>query len=206
MIIDNFEIIRNFLNFNSKDEFYVITLWKRGKDQNDGSNSSYVKVIRNFYVTSMEYFDSHKQTIIDLCEMENARAYINLNKKNYKQVAMKGLELMAHLVAHEEYHTFKTIFDTACGQTGSCDGDKRWIIDIDREEDVDFEELIKDIIDTIIRVEPFGVDKIIGEVPTVNGCHLITKPFNKKKFGDLTGMSDAIKDNNPTLLYFNKKN
>jgi hypothetical protein len=48
---------------------------------------------------------------------------------------------------------------------------------------------------------PSNPDKIIGVVGTVNGCHLITKPFNvtqfKGKYPDV-----EIKKNSPTLLYY----
>ena len=49
-------------------------------------------------------------------------------------------------------------------------------------------------------------DNIITFIPTVNGCHIITKAFNLKQFEphQLKFQVD-IQKNNPTLLYFNKK-
>lgn len=131
MIIDNFELIKSLLSFNSSDEFYMIQILQRGKDQQNAKSSSEVRVIKTYFINSFDYLDNRKEEIIKLCEIFNARAYINLNKKNFKQISMKGLELMSHLIAHEEYDKFRTLFESACGQSGACDGNKMWIIDID---------------------------------------------------------------------------
>ncbi|WP_265091158.1 hypothetical protein, partial [Acinetobacter baumannii] len=39
-----------------------------------------------------------------------------------------------------------------------------------------------------------------AEIPTMNGCHLITKPFNLQKFKEKFPEIDVHK-NNPTILY-----
>lgn len=200
MIIDNFELIKSLLSFNSSDEFYMIQILQRGKDQQNAKSSSEVRVIKTYFINSFDYLDNRKEEIIKLCEIFNARAYINLNKKNFKQISMKGLELMSHLIVHEEYHKFRTLFESACGQSGACDGNKTWIIDIDSKN----EKFITEIEDIVNQCEPLNKKKIINKIPTVNGYHLITTPFNKQKFKDLYNNNIDIHDNNPTLLYFNK--
>ena len=200
MIIDNFELIKSLLSFNSSDEFYMIQILQRGKDQQNAKSSSEVRVIKTYFINSFDYLDNRKEEIIKLCEIFNARAYINLNKKNFKQISMKGLELMSHLIVHEEYHKFRTLFESACGQSGACDGNKTWIIDIDSKN----EKIITEIEDIVNQCEPLNKKKIINKIPTVNGYHLITTPFNKQKFKDLYNNNIDIHDNNPTLLYFNK--
>jgi hypothetical protein len=51
--------------------------------------------------------------------------------------------------------------------------------------------------------KPYDPDKIIGVIKTLNGCHLITKPFNivqfREKYPDV-----EVKKNSPTLLYYSK--
>lgn len=200
MIIDNFELIKSLLSFNSPDEFYMIQILQRGKDQQNAKSSSEVRVIKTYFINSFDYLDNRKEEIIKLCEIFNARAYINLNKKNFKQISMKGLELMTHLIVHEEYHKFRTLFESACGQSGACDGNKTWIIDIDTKN----EKIITEIEDIVNQCEPLNKKKIINIIPTVNGYHLITTAFNKQKFKDLCYNNFDIHDNNPTLLYFNK--
>ena len=63
-------------------------------------------------------------------------------------------------------------------------------------------ERIKGIIDSI---EPIGVNKIVETVPTRNGYHLITRPFNKKVFYEMYNKNLDIHDNNPTLIFCNLK-
>ena len=70
------------------------------------------------------------------------------------------------------------------------------------KEDLDELDRIKDIIND---VEPIGVDKIIETVPTRNGYHLITRPFNKKSFYEKYNKNLDLHDNNPTLIYMNLK-
>jgi hypothetical protein len=50
-------------------------------------------------------------------------------------------------------------------------------------------------------MRPVG-DKVIAEIPTKNGVHLITRPFNLQEFKEtFDGDWDIIHKNNPTLLY-----
>ena len=201
MTVDNFDQIEKLLNFENDGDFYMIQIMQRGKDQNDSRSSSKVRIIKSYFIESIEYLEERREEIKGLCEFFNARACINLNKKNKKQVSLKGLELMAHLVAHEEYHTFRSIFETACGQTGACDGHKTWILDIDTKDEIE----ISYIIETILKCEPFVDDKIVAMIPTVHGFHLITKPFNKKSCKDRYSGTSDIHDGTPTVLYYKEK-
>ena len=173
---------------------------RRTKDQKGYDGKRKQSVVKSYFVSSPEYLDAKRDEIIGLCEMFNARAYINLNKKSYKQVTLKALEILAGKIAHEDY-AIKTLFESACGQTGACDGLKTWIVDFD-SKDLDELERLKNIIDSI---EPKGVNKIVEVVPTRHGYHLITRPFNKKVFYEKYNESIDIHDNNPTLIYMNLK-
>jgi hypothetical protein len=115
-------------------------------------------------------------------------------------VSLKALAILAGKISQEDYN-IKTLFESAAGQTGACDGDKSWIVDFD-SKDLDELEVIKDIINN---VEPIGSDKIIETVPTRHGYHLISKPFNKKAFYEKYNKNLDLHDNNPTVLYVNLK-
>ena len=196
--VDNFDQIKNLLSFNEDGEFYMIQIMQRGKDQNDGRSSSSVRIIKSYFVESIEYLEDRRDEIKKLCEFFNARAVINLNKKNFKQVAMKGLEGMASLIAHEEYHKFRSVFESACGQTGACDKNKTWIVDVDTNS----EDELLDIIGVLSQCEPIDVDKVVDIIPTPHGKHIITKPFNKKTFSAIYGKPIDIHDGTPTVLYY----
>ena len=201
MRVDNFDLIKKHINTSGDgSDFYMLQIMRRTKDQKGYEGKHKQSVIKSYYISSPEYLDEKRDEIIGLCEMFNARAYINLNKKSYKQVSLKALEILAGKIAHEDY-TIKTLFESACGQTGACDSLKTWLVDFD-SKDLDKLERLKNIIDS---VEPNGVDKIIETVPTRHGYHLITRPFNKVEFNELYNENLDIHNNNPTVLYMNLK-
>ena len=201
MKVDNFDLIKKHIHSSDSNEFYMLQIMRRTKDQKGYDGKHKQSIIKSYFISSVEYLESKRDEIVGLCEMFNARAYINLNKKSYKQVSLKALEILAGKIAHEDYITNKTLFESACGQTGACDGQKTWIVDFD-SKDLDELDRIKNIIDSI---EPKGVSKIVETVPTRHGYHLITRPFNKKAFYEMYNKNLDIHDNNPTILYVNLK-
>ena len=202
MKVDNFDLIKKHIN-TSEDgsEFYMLQIMRRTKDQKGHEGKHKQSIIKSYFISSPEYLEMKRDEIIKLCEMFNARAYINLNKKSYKQVSLKALAILAGKISQEDYN-IKTLFESAAGQTGACDGDKSWIVDYD-SKDLDELDIIKDIINS---VEPICDNKIIETVPTRHGYHLISKPFNKKAFYEKYNSSIDIHDNNPTILFVNLKN
>jgi hypothetical protein len=200
MKVDNFDLIKKHIHSSDSNEFYMLQIMRRTKDQKGYDGKHKQSIIKSYFISSVEYLDSKRDEIVGLCEMFNARAYINLNKKSYKQVSLKALEILAGKIAHEEYD-IRSLFESACGQTGACDGQKTWIVDFD-SKDLDELGRIKNIIDSI---DPKGVSKIVETVPTRHGYHLITRPFNKKAFYEMYNESIDIHDNNPTLVFVNLK-
>ena len=201
MRVDNFDLIKKHIHSSDSNEFYMLQIMRRTKDQKGYDGKHKQSIIKSYFISSVEYLESKRDEIVGLCEMFNARAYINLNKKSYKQVSLKALEILAGKIAHEEYD-IRSLFESACGQTGACDGLKTWIVDFD-SKDLDELDRIKNIIDSI---DPKGVSKIVETVPTRHGYHLITRPFNKKAFYEMYNNSIDVHDNNPTCLYINLKN
>lgn len=211
MIIDNTEQIKNLIYAYGDDEFYMLQIIHRTKDgktkYEPADKKSREQVIKTYFVSSPDYLDKKMEEIKDLCRMFNARALINLNKKSWKQVGLKSLELTAQALGREGkedkwWKSLRSAVESACGQTGACDGNKTWVIDVDTKDEGDLAKF-KDIIN---QCEPF-MEKIVDTIPTVYGYHLITKPFNRQKFGVLFREAfpeikdDPIKDNNPTILY-----
>ena len=81
---------------------------------------------------------------------------------------------------------------------------KYWIVDVDYANASEFDILrIKTVINDC---EPNGRN-IIVDIPTPNGIHIITKPFNTQQF--LVHQSlyykCKVRKNNPTILYSNLK-
>ena len=73
MIVDNFDLIREHLVFNSPDEFYFVQIIQRKKDGNEGLHvRNGYRLIRSYYIYSLEDFDNLKGRIKELCESNNA--------------------------------------------------------------------------------------------------------------------------------------
>lgn len=210
MIIDNSEQIKKLIAGCGKDEFYMLQILHRSKDGKTPYEPEDKKIsqqtVKTYYISSPEYLDYKMPEIKDLCEMFNARAYINLNRKSWRQISLKTLSILAGIIERaegnpDEWRGVKTIIDSACGQTGACDKNKSWIVDVDTKDETELETL-ENIID---QCEPLGVQKVVATIPTLHGYHMITRPFNKQKFTQLYNKQIDIHDNNPTLLYYNCK-
>lgn len=198
--INNLELIKPLINSND-NEFYLLQIIHRSKDgltEYDNNIHFSNKTIRNYYISNVEYLERKMPSIIEDCKKYNARAYINLNKKSDKQVTLKSLELLAHAVAHDDYKCYKSLIESVCGQTGACDNNKRWIVDVDTKD----EDVLTEIVEVINKCKSESVEKIVKIIPTLHGFHIITKPFDKKNFRELYTEKIDIHDNNPTLLYF----
>jgi len=91
--------------------------------------------------------------------------------------------------------------DRACGQGHNASrNEKTWILDID---EVYSPELEKSLREYIAGVEPdAGEDKMVCEIPSKSGTHIITKPFNLKHFREYFEGIEVHKDN-PTNLFIN---
>jgi len=210
MIIDNTEQIKKLIAGCQPGEFYMLQILHRAKDgktpyEPEGKTISQ-QTVKTYYISSPEYLDYKMTEIRDMCEMFNARAYINLNKKSWRQISLKSLGILAGIIEKadgnpDEWRGVKTIIDSACGQTGACDKNKTWVVDVDTKETIEL-ETIKNVID---QCEPLGDEKVVATIPTLHGYHLITKPFNKAKFANIYGLPLDIHDNNPTVLYMKTK-
>ena len=194
MVTNNFEQIRSLLNFKD-DYFYFIQIIQRKKEHPElGKNN---RVIRSYNISSMDKYDANIKEIITMCETFNARAYIHLNRRKWSQISLECLRHNAHLIANGQYDGIKSSLETIIGRIcGEPKETKTWIIDIDGQE---FPSPIM-MANIDHKYRPLGVAKCIAVIPTKNGCHLITKPFDVQVFKELYPDVDIHKDN-PTVLY-----
>jgi hypothetical protein len=106
------------------------------------------------------------------------------------------------------YHVFRRLFSTACGRVFSTKK-KTFLVDLD--DDNAKPELVEDFKNFINECRGKGeTDKIIAEVPTKHGVHLICHPFDIGQFEEIVKLQNLsvpdIHKNNPTLLYFEGQN
>lgn len=199
MPVNNLELIKPLLNFETEGDFYMLYIFKRKKDQPEGEkeNAQSVRTIKTYCVESLEYFDKRWDEITHLCEYFKARAYIHVQKQNHKDV---GLNMLAELAIKMRDGAYKCnhIFDSVVGQLKTYE--KRWIVDVDNTDD----RYLESVIQTIYYAPPVG-NKVVTKIPTKNGLHLITEPFNVQHFTKcldvLTDVVPDIQKKNPTLLF-----
>ena len=190
-MIDNFDKIISIMSFEDTNDFYFVQLIKRKKDNPDMKGDSVV--IKEWFVSSVDYLLDKKESMIDMADKYNARLTIRVNKRNYKKLGLKMIADITQKLESENYKGLKSSFSSVAGQYPS-DSDKKWIVDIDQEDLKDINE-IKNVIN---RSMP-DVDKIICEIPSKSGIHLIVRPFDIREFKKLFNVE--IKKDNPTNLY-----
>jgi len=201
-MVNNIDKVRELLSFNDEFDFYFLQILKRRKDNPDLKRD--MVVIANYHIESLEQYDSLMPHIINMCEAENARAYFRVNKRNYNHLSYHMLKRVVDVIASGMVKSLKGTFDSVTGQYHS-DKDKKWIVDIDWIDThgefnpegfyVGEVELMVLGLQSETKKEP-----LVIRIPTKNGIHLITRPFNLKKFKEEFPKVDVHKDN-PTILY-----
>ena len=196
MTINNLEIIKPLLVWEDAYEFYFIQVLKRKKDNPE--EDFYNTVIATFYVSSMESLEKLFPEMLLLAKLRKARVYINLNRRHYEQVGLQMIKKVADAIINKSYKDIRNSYSSVCGSF-QYEKNKKWIIDTDRCTDEQIQKM-KNLI-----LELGGT--IYAAIPTINGIHLITSPFNtldfsKKCTSEIAIPVPDIQKNNPTLLYY----
>lgn len=191
-IVDNFERLRELMDFSIPNTFYFGFIAQRRKENPEiGADNI---IIKYYFFKDDTSMDKRMQEIKDLCKHFNARFYMNVNRRDYDKVSLECLSLLVDRFKTSSCKSNKTIWETSCGRVHS-EPKKKWIIDVDTKDQEFIDKLKKDI-ETI---QPEG-EKVLCEFPTKNGVHLITCAFNVKTFGEMYPETD-IQKNNPTFIY-----
>ena len=99
-VVDNFDILDKYMEFNNPDDVYFVQIIKRWKDNKDKPEADQWKAagkVKGTYRSGAEYLNywlihspqelqSLKSTIIKACSYNNARAYISINSRSQDQV------------------------------------------------------------------------------------------------------------------------
>lgn len=202
--VDNFELIGKYLEFKSKDDFYFLQIIKRPKE-NEGlkeGKGNRTRMIKTYYIKSHEHFMNIKDEVAKLCELFNARAYIKMNYCDASKIALQMLKQVSDYILSDNVSGVKNAYNSCCGKFSGNDRNRKyWIIDFDGEE-VNEIEKVSYIIDYLC--EPLNNEgKVVTLIPTKNGIHLLTKPFNVLRLQEhLPDFNrEDIKKEALTLLY-----
>lgn len=206
---DNFERFRPFMQLPEEeggDAYYVIELVRRGKDCPDLPAANYH--FKNYYINTLKKYDGVQEEIRTLCRTLRLRAYVSVNRKSFRQVTMNTIAEMSRRASLDDFRRPYAVFESCSGKFVDKD-DKHWVVDVDdpfiHGSCMDGNKLW-DLKDTIHICKPLG-DKVELTMPTRNGVHLITKPFDIQQFTELCEKGfrwiprPEIKKNHLTLLY-----
>lgn len=194
-MINNIKLIKPLFNFEKKGDFYYLLILKRKKDFEDKENHQSVRTIKTYVIENIEYLDKKMDEITKLCELFKARAYININKQNNELMSLYMLETLAKRIREKNFDQ-KNLFDSCVGSLQY--NERRWVVDLDGENVKNHDH----ICDSINKCQPHDIVKTLTLIPTKNGCHLITTPFNVEEFNKIGYRDIEIKKCNPTLLYY----
>ena len=204
MIVDNFDQIRKLLVFDSENDpdwFYHVQIIIRRKD--DGVTiKKNCKTVHSYYIRSLQYYDDHIEQIKQFCRMFHARAYIRLNPSSWKKCVLMAFGELATYLRSNQCSSLRKLTDEMAGKYNADGSRKTWIIDIDTKD----KSVLLDAVNVADNCMPEG-HKIVDCIPTKNGYHLITTPFNvnqfKEKWAEVsTEDVPDVHKNNPTLLYY----
>lgn len=206
-MIDNFELIKSLFYFNEGNNmFFHLQILRRGKDHPELPAAN--KLIQSWLVRSRDHLDKIRDEITFLCEHYQARAYINVAAKDFDKLNALIMKKLADNAYTGNIINPWHVYNSACGELPS--RRKCWVVDIDtRDLDTKY-EVLEELDGIWLETHPEHKEYLdqcrrervyqIAEIPTLNGCHLITHPFNLQKFKEKFPNIDVHK-NNPTVLY-----
>lgn len=190
-MVDNFNLIKDLLVFESDDIFYDLQVIRRGKDHPDMPAAN--RTINSYYICKADSLDILKDEIVKLCELFGARAYINLAPRSIIKVSLLQMAFLSQRIYDGDFKKIWKSWSTCTGKAKSTN--PRWVVDIDTK-DMDF---VSAIAEEINELQPQGA-KIVATIPTRSGYHLITTPFRLDTF-KANHLDIDVHKNNPTILY-----
>lgn len=193
-MLNNFDRMKSFLQFDSEDDFYFMQLIQRRKENPKMNKNS--RALKSYAIRSMEQMELYKPDIIALCDHFNARATIRVNRRSFKQCAFDTLRELAGNLAVEDYRPVDKVYTQVMGKSHK-DPKKKWILDVD--DILHDDPRIGEISQFIEGLQPEG-NKVVAVIPSRSGSHIITTGFNPLEFKKKYPEIEIIKDG-PTNIY-----
>lgn len=187
---DNLKKIIPLLVFQNSS-FYEILIMENSNNQ----------LIKHYMIDSLQKLMANYDEMKRIADYLDASVYIKLGSYSKEKLGYKILETLSKKLEKQDLDYSVLIEESISNLKLNFE---LWIVDID----------FKDVSDTdIIRIqkaindcEPGGKN-IIAEIPTPNGAHIITRPFNTNQFithQDVFYKCKVNKDSS-TILYTNIK-
>lgn len=199
---DNKSLIEPLLTFPNEDNFYYLQILQRKKDHKGqalGGSTNNSRLIKSYYITSVEKLNIHWEEIVTLCNVFEARASINLNPRSFEKAAFKLIQKVANQMMNKDFYNVRRAYDSICGEYHA-EIDKRLIIDIYHYDDIHNMNEIMEYITKKHEEQQKREYKVLATIPSKSGFHIITNPFNIEHWSEKFPRIEIHK-NNPTNLY-----
>lgn len=200
-ILDNIELIKEkVLKFQSNDDVYMISILQRRKDHPECGANENCRMLANFYVKNIEYFDRKIPIIKEYCNHFGARAYIRPQVRSCLAINRQLLKFMADQIDNGDLAYSTLTREIIAGYHAS--RSKRLLLDLD---DIPY-AFAKEICDFIVQdfTKNNRIDEIdnIFIVPTFSGYHVISPGFNPNILQNKYILpKDTLKSDADTILY-----
>lgn len=168
------ELLKPLINLRTENDFFVVRILQRKKDNPDLEYSEKQLKVYTFY--SWVEFEKQQSRIKELCDLNNARAYLRLNTQNAVTISyLMQKEIIDNIMNNCAWKN-EGVWNSVSGKGGSKDW---WVVDIDTEHLHLYERIVADI------VNEYGqrMSLVVGNIfrnETKSGIHLICKPFDRR--------------------------
>lgn len=205
-MVNNKDLIKPLLVFPHDNIFYYVQILQRKKDRVGarlGRSNNNSRVIKSYYINSLEKLEVQWEEMVKLAELFDARVSINLNPRSFEKAAFDLLIKVSNQMKNRDFYNVRKSYESVCGDYHA-ETDKRWLIDVDKEDISNLDEIldvVKELHADLSEHEVAKNYKVLGVLPSKSGAHIITNPFNMQLWSSLRFSHLEIHKNNPTNLY-----
>lgn len=174
-MINNKNKIVPLLDFTDNSMFYFVQILQRKKDNPEHPSR---KVLKQFMVKNDDELTRIMPLVKTICEGNDARAYISLNRRNYERVAKRVNLKLAEYLLYNQYEAVRKIYFKCVGASHDENkASRRILVDLD----TDFQKNhFEEIVDLIRECDHLGGRMHL--IPSKNGFSVVTHTFNTKLF------------------------
>lgn len=212
LLVDNFDKVKNVVQWKPEQTYYKFVALIRAKDYKDGERPVLLDkekqecFVRQWLVDSEEYFDRVKEDMKTVVEMFRCRLYMTLDRKSTMKTLIAARDVVnrqldSYLGVKEPQVSVKMFNKlvpsvTQLAESSDRDG-RRWMFDVDTK-DVNVLNVVKKLC---------GTD-YLESFETKNGYHVVAdkkfdangRLFCLKNNGKLTKFNDSLFNENEKKL------
>ena len=132
VVVDNFELIKSLMHFESDGDFYLLQILQRRKE-NPEMESARAYVVKSYYIRSIDHLNKLENEIREFCKIFSARAYISPSAKNWKNVSKIAVKKSLDYIFEGKETLMDKVIESSAAE--SIPKNKLWVVDIDTTDE-----------------------------------------------------------------------